>query len=139
MSLAHDVAPATQQTSRGLKVLVVEDDEADAHLIQRVLHDHPSVGPVIRAIDGVAALELIKDGVAPDLAIIDLHMPRMNGFNLLVELGGASRSFPMVVLSSSKAPTDAVRCKLRGADQVLTKPNTFEEFGVMLDAAIAAV
>src|SRR5580692_11526522 len=101
----------------GLCVLVVEDDEADAYLISRALERQPRVAQVIRAWDGAEALELVEQGkVDPDLAFIDLHMPRKNGFNLLAALAGrAESSFPMVVLTSSTAPTDAIRSRLRGA------------------------
>ena len=62
--------------------------------------------------------------VSPDLAFIDLHMPRRNGFDLLVALAcRPQRSFPMIVLTSSNAPTDVIRCEL-GAVQILHKPDT---------------
>src|SRR5258708_5264340 len=87
----------------GLCILVVEDDEADAYLIARALASQPMVGTVVRALDGVEALEMVERGkVAPDLAFIDLHMPRKNGFSLLVALGDRSEPrFPAVVLTSS--------------------------------------
>lgn len=123
-----------------LNILVVEDDEADAYLIERALADHPRVERIVRATDGVEAMEYLQDGIEPDLAIIDLQMPRKNGFSLLIDLA-CSRAprFPMVVLTSSTARTDAIRSKLRGADQVLTKPDTVGELQTMLDKVIAAL
>src|SRR5262245_43719576 len=90
---------------RGLNVLVVEDDVADAHLIKRALADSPRVAHVDFASDGVEALALIDQGIAPpDLAIIDLKMPRMDGFRLLIELACRDEDrFPVVVLTSSTA------------------------------------
>ena len=101
----------------GLRVLLVEDDEADAYLISRALSRQPSVSNVFHAADGVEALRMVEDGeVTPDLAFIDLLMPRKNGFELLVALGARPKhDFPMVVLTSSMLPTDAVRSRLRGA------------------------
>src|ERR1700679_3473275 len=80
----------------GLCVLVVEDDEADAYLIGRALSRQPSVSVVVRAADGVEALRMVEQGeVAPDLAFIDLQMPRKNGFNLLAAFAGrAECGFP---------------------------------------------
>jgi CheY-like chemotaxis protein len=125
----------------GLCVLVVEDDEADAYLISRALERQPRVAQVIRAWDGAEALELVEQGkVDPDLAFIDLHMPRKNGFNLLAAIAaGSAPRFPMVVLTSSTAPTDAMRSRLRGAVRVVTKPDTLQAMEVELGRAIAAV
>jgi CheY-like chemotaxis protein len=124
-----------------LCLLVVEDNEADAYLIQRALQRHCGVGRIVHAVDGLEALEMIERGeVEPDLAFIDLHMPRKNGFDLLVDLAcRPQRSFPMVVLTSSNAPTDVVRCRLRGAVQIINKPDTAEELAIVLTAAVDAV
>jgi CheY-like chemotaxis protein len=86
-------------------------------------------------------MEMIESGaVDPDLAIIDLHMPRKNGFSLLVELACRDQPhFSTVVLTSSKASSDAVRSKLRGANQFLTKPDSVEELDSVLSRAVAAV
>ncbi len=105
-----------------LRIMIVEDDEADAYLIKKVLSEHPRTGQVIRAIDGVDALEMLAGGLLPDIAFIDLNMPRMNGFALVHELGVRRLSFPMVVLTSSSAPSDLSRRRLARAGQVLTKP-----------------
>jgi CheY-like chemotaxis protein len=131
-------APGAQA---GLCVLVVEDDEADAYLISRALERLPRVSRVVRALDGVEALELVEGGdVAPDLAFVDLHMPRKNGFNLLAALAARPEgAFPMVVLTSSTAPTDAIRSRLRGAIRVVTKPDTVEMLETVLKNAINAV
>ena len=76
-------SPTGRQEQR-LRVLLVEDDDADAYLIRRALAKNPRIGEVVLAHDGVAALELINKGVVnPDLAIVDLHMPRKDGFALL--------------------------------------------------------
>jgi CheY-like chemotaxis protein len=124
-----------------LQILVVEDDSADAYLIFRALSDNPRVGEIIHAWDGIEAMEMIESGaVDPDLAIIDLHMPRKNGFSLLVELACRDQPhFSTVVLTSSKASSDAVRSKLRGANQFLTKPDSVEELDSVLSRAVAAV
>jgi DNA-binding response OmpR family regulator len=117
-------------------VLVVEDDEADAHLICRALADNPTVGTVVRARDGVEAQALLRRGdFRPDLACIDLHMPRMDGFELLVALGPQAR-FPKLILTSSTAPKDAIRSRLRRAAQVIVKPACVRQLSEALDAAI---
>lgn len=124
-----------------LEVLVVEDDEADAFLIRSALRNIPRVSRVVLAEDGVEALEWIDSGlINPDVAIIDLHMPRKNGFSLLVELScRAKANITTIVLTSSKASADAARSKLRGADCFLTKPDTIEELNWQIAKAIARI
>jgi CheY-like chemotaxis protein len=121
-------------------VLFAEDDEADAYLIGRALSDHPGVRRVVRARDGFEALTMVEGGeVAPDLAFIDLHMPLMNGFDLLVALAGCpGPAFPMVVLTSSAARNDAIKCRLRSATSVITKPDSVAELFAVLATAIEA-
>jgi CheY-like chemotaxis protein len=110
--LANETA-APPAAPPGLCVLVVEDDEADAYLISGALERMPAISKVVRAVDGVEAMEMVQSGaVTPDIAFIDLHMPCKNGFNLLAAFaGGLDLPFPMVVLTSSTAPTDAIRSR----------------------------
>lgn len=131
----------TSATASGLCILAVEDDDADAYLICRALGDNPTVGKVVHARDGVEALALIESGeVTPDLAFIDLRMPRMDGFDLLVAVATRPRlGFPMVVLTSSGSPDDAIRSRLRGATRVIAKPAAVTELYAVLKAAIEAI
>lgn len=124
-----------------LRVLVVEDDAADAYLIRQALESDPRVREIVRAKDGVEALSMLENGtIHPDLAIIDLQMPRKDGFSFLVDLACQDeREFPTVVLTSSKARADAVRSRLRGARLVLTKPDTLRELETILHRAIATL
>jgi len=133
-----DLDPPSRSDERGICVLVVEDDDADAYLIERALLANPNIDGILRATDGVEALELVENGaVHPDVALIDLHMPRKNGFQLLVDFAAAQEPcFPMVVLTSSTAPTDAMRSRLRGATRVLTKPDSLADMESVLGEAI---
>jgi len=130
--------PPVRIAAPGLCVLVVEDDDADAYLIECALAANPNVGDIVRATDGIEALRLVDTGgVRPDVALIDLHMPRKNGFQLLADFAAcAGPYFPMVVLTSSTAPTDAMRSRLRGAARVLTKPESTQDLEAVLAAAI---
>jgi CheY-like chemotaxis protein len=124
-----------------LKVLVVEDDDADAYLIRSALKRNPRVSQMVLAHDGVEALELLDSGmIAPSIAIVDLHMPRKNGFSLLVELRCRPKAdFPAIVLSSSSAGADNARSRLRGADCFLTKPGSIDELHRLLSGAMAGI
>lgn len=133
--------PFPAQHSAGLRILVVEDDAADAYLIRQALETQPRIEEVLRAKDGVEALAMLENGsVNPDLVIVDLQMPRKDGFSFLVDLScEQKRRFPAIVLTSSKARADAVRSRLRGARLVLTKPDTLRELQQVLHRAIATL
>jgi len=132
---------ATTAERAGLCVLVAEDDEADAYLICGALERLPAVGRIVRASDGIEALRLVEHGeVTPDLALIDLQMPRKGGLGLLVAFSERpDPGFPMVVLTSSSAPVDAMRSRLRGAVRVIQKPDTTAALDAELASAIGAV
>jgi CheY-like chemotaxis protein len=139
LRLVTPAAPPRRTAS--LRVLVVEDDEADIYLIRRALANNPRVHDVVVARDGVEALELIDSwSAAPDLAIVDLHMPRKDGFALLRDFASRkSDPFPAVVLTSSRAGADAFRSKKRGAMEFVTKPNTVEKLTTALDQVISRI
>jgi CheY-like chemotaxis protein len=138
LDLAEPIAP---RPAPGLCVLVVEDDDADTYLIGRALEDNPAVETMFHARDGIEALAMVERGeVVPDLALIDLHMPRMDGFGLLFALSGRpDATFPKVVLTSSSSPNDAIRSRLRSASRVVTKPDTVAEMYAVLRTTIEAV
>jgi len=124
--------------SRILKILLVEDDEPDIYLINRALEANPRVGEVVVAEDGLKALELIDNGwVYPDLAIVDLHMPRKDGFALLRDFAARNRRpFPSVILTSSASGADAHRAMHCGAVEFITKPDTPAKLSAALDRVI---
>lgn len=124
-----------------LEVLVVEDDEADAFLIRSALKNIPRVSRVVLARDGIEALQWLDSrAIDPDVAIIDLHMPRKNGFSLLVEMRCRARAgVTTIVLTSSKASADGARSRLRGADCFLTKPDSIDEFAWLIARAISRI
>jgi CheY-like chemotaxis protein len=129
----------TESAPQPLHILMVEDDEADAHLIRRLLSEHPRIASVIRAVDGVEALDMLRVGVNPDLAFIDLQMPRMSGFTLVSEIEARRLGFPMIVLTSQSAPTEADRRRLRSARQVLSKADSVLQMRRVIAAAIERI
>jgi CheY-like chemotaxis protein len=133
--------PLVQRRGRNAPGPPRVDDEADSYLIRRALATIPRVGKIVVARDGVEALEMVDDGSAsPDLALVDLHMPRKDGFALLREFETReSAQFLSVVLTSSRAGADALRSRKRGAVEFLTKPDTVEKMAAALNRVIAYV
>lgn len=105
------------------KVLVI-DDEPDVLMLCRVNLEHAG-HDVLVAESGEAGLELAM-AERPDLIVLDLMMPNMDGFEVLEELAGAAvtRDVPVLILTARTRMDDKVRGWRAGADAYLTKPFT---------------
>ena len=105
------------------KVLVI-DDEPDVLMLCRVNLEHAG-HDVLVAESGEAGLELAMTE-RPDLIVLDLMMPNMDGFEVLEELAGAAvtRDVPVLILTARTRMDDKVRGWRAGADEYLTKPFT---------------
>lgn len=105
------------------RILLVEDNVGDVELVRDALEDQISLEV---ASDGEVALAKLR-GVPtlPDLILLDLKLPRLDGLGFLEELAGdpALRSVPVVVLTSSQAPRDLARAYALGARACFAKPS----------------
>ncbi len=121
-----------------LNVLLVEDNDADAFLVGEILARNPHVREVMRAEDGMKALELVRCGwFKPDLAIVDVHMPRKDGYSLLEDFAFLSEPrFPSIILTSSSRRADSWKASDCGAARFLTKSIWRKEFAASLEDAI---
>ncbi len=121
----------TTAPARAFDVLLVEDDIADAMLIEEALSERGARN-LVQATDGVAALEHLRDpdSVRPDLIVLDLNMPRMNGRELLrvLKTDEDLQTIPVVVLTTSSAPDDVTDAYSSHANAYVTKPVNLQEF-----------
>ncbi|MCA1217427.1 response regulator [Streptomyces sp. 8L] len=117
---------------RTYSLLLVEDDPADALLIEDALIERGAAREIAHVTDGLAALEHLRDPSKgrPDLIVLDLNMPRMNGRELLAVLkeDGELGSIPVVVLTTSAAPDDIEDAYRQHANAYVTKPMNLDEF-----------
>lgn len=94
-------------------ILLVEDDDIDAMAVQRGFDKHKIANQIVRAKDGLEALELIRsEGIErPYLVLLDLNMPRMNGFEFLeqVRVDDELKKTTIFVLTSSKEEEDVLK------------------------------
>lgn len=116
-------------------ILLVEDDPNRVVLTRHALEQSGFTNPVLVAKDGVEALELLFDaegepGALPGLILLDLKLPRMDGFQVLdrVRADERTRNLPVVVLTSSSEDSDRQACYRRGANSYITKPVDYDEF-----------
>lgn len=106
-------------------VLIVDDDEDDQYLIKAAFEKDSAHYNLQFATDGTDVLENIESPKSlPDLVLLDLNMPIMNGFEVLQYLKNSPiyRHVPVVILTTSDNEDDINRAYELGANTFLTKP-----------------
>ena len=120
-------------TNASTRVLVVEDDRLIRRLLRSVLP--PRGFAVTEADTGAAALDLLKTEAPPDLIVLDIGLPDINGLDLLRHVRNES-SVPIVVLSYTGAVTTKVEALESGASDYVTKPFNADELAARLRVAM---
>ena len=123
-------------TRRLLRILLVEDEPADAHLIRLAFEANALPVDLAHVRDGIDALCYLRQegsyaqASAPDLILLDLNMPRMDGKTLLKALKADHqlRSIPVVVLTTSEAESDIVASYALCAAGFMVKPLEVDDF-----------
>ena len=105
------------------RILVVDDDPAVTSLLKRGLSYEGFAVDV--ASSGSEGLELARER-PPDLVVLDVMMPGLNGLEVLQRLRAADAALPIVLLTAKDAATDQVKGLNLGADDYITKPFTFD-------------
>lgn len=130
-------------TNQEVQVLLVEDNLGDAELAIRALKRNNLVNNLIHLTDGVQALEFIfrtgkyadrdKDQF-PKVILLDLKMPKISGMQVLekVKSDPATKSIPVVILTSSAEDPDIKKCYELGANGYIVKPVDFANFSKAL-------
>ncbi|TQS39807.1 response regulator [Cryptosporangium phraense] len=125
-------SPSTGSVSRPFDLLVVDDDSGDVLLIEEALADRHISHRLHTAGDGIDALRFLResDQRRPDLILLDLNMPRMNGREFLAEVKSDPdlRPIPIVVLSTSTIDEDVAASYALRANAYVTKPVDFDDF-----------
>src|SRR5258708_1401408 len=118
-------------------ILLAEDDENDTFFLRRAIARSGLGNPLIAVQDGQEAVDYLA-GIGPyadrashplpALLLLDLKMPRMNGFDVLEWLSTRPdfKNLPIVVLTSSAQDKDIQRARELGADDYQVKPQEFE-------------
>jgi two-component system, OmpR family, copper resistance phosphate regulon response regulator CusR len=109
-----------------MRVLVVEDERKVASFLRQGLEEEGHTVEV--AADGLTALDLIVGAPAYDLIVLDVMLPRLDGFSVLRTLRADRVATPVLVLTARDTVPDKVTGLDLGADDYLTKPFAFDEF-----------
>ncbi|MDQ2101711.1 response regulator [Azospirillum isscasi] len=118
-------------------ILLVEDDPADAGLAKRAIRQGRILCDVHHAVDGVEALAYLRregeryaNARRPDLILLDLNMPRLDGRGVLaaIKQDVDLRNIPVVILTTSDVDRDVEAMYQLGANSFVTKPLDLQDF-----------
>ena len=116
---------------KGMKVMIVEDNRGDAIIIEEMLNDLKLELKITLAKDGQEALDIMSDGQddVPDMVILDLNLPRVDGFDVLryMRAKDTLSSIPVMVMTGSLRLEDEKRSRELGATDYCIKPATAGE------------
>lgn len=123
--------------SRGpIRILVVDDDPGDVLMIEEALEGSTVEKTIDVVSDGQEAMEFLRQegrhtgALRPDVILLDLNMPRMDGRQVLgaVKNDDDLRTIPIVVLTTSNADTDILGSYTLQANAYVTKPIDLDDF-----------
>jgi two-component system, chemotaxis family, response regulator Rcp1 len=121
---------------RPIEILLVEDNPGDVRLTVEGLKESKVRNKLHVAGDGVEAMEFLRrqgrhvGAIRPDLILLDLNLPRMDGREVLAEIKSDPKlkTIPVVVLTTSRAEQDVLRSYELQANCYITKPVDLEQF-----------
>jgi len=123
-----------------VEVLLVEDSPGDVRLTQEAFRDANSSLRLHVASDGVEAMRFLKqegdraDAPRPDLVLLDLNLPKMDGREVLAQIKNSAKlkSIPTVILTTSDAEADVAKSYQLQANCYLTKPVELDTFETLV-------
>jgi two-component system response regulator len=113
-------------------ILLVEDNDDEAELTLRAFRQAKIANPIVRARDGVEALEIVFRDTAqlPVVVLLDLRLPRLDGIDVLKAIRADARTkyVPVVLLTSSDHDRDRLSAYENHANSFVQKPVDYDEF-----------
>ena len=132
----------TTRITKPIEILLVEDSAGDVRLVQEALQEAKVRNSMAVVGDGVEALAYLRRqgryarAPRPGLVLLDLNLPRKNGFEVLQEIKADDnlKRIPVVVLTTSQSEQDVVKSYDLSANAYITKPVDLEQFLVVVKA-----
>ena len=120
-----------------LKILLIEDDLIERMKFTKVVSSSANHS-IVEAGNGEDAVKILKDKTLPDLIVLDLNMPKVNGIEFLKILKNNSKLqyITNIVMSTSNYHNDIRRCYEIGASGYMIKPLHYEEYKEKITALI---
>jgi CheY-like chemotaxis protein len=124
--------------TEALVILLAEDDDGHARLVERNLQRAGITNKIIRVRDGQEALDFVhrlgphaaRDCCGPLLLLLDINMPRIDGVEVLrqVKAQESTEKIPVIMLTTTDDPREVERCYQLGCSVYITKPVEYDAF-----------
>jgi two-component system, chemotaxis family, response regulator Rcp1 len=126
----------SRNNAQPIDILLVEDNPGDARLTQEVLKDSKIRNNLYIVSDGVQAMEFLfrrgeyGDTPRPDIILLDLNLPRMDGREVLkaIKMDESLRRIPIIIMTTSDDEYDILKAYNLYANCYITKPVDFQQF-----------
>jgi CheY-like chemotaxis protein len=119
-------AAVFSRTNRNVRVLIVDDHRVYGEMLELLLSSEPDIEIVGRAHDGLEGVKSALE-LRPDVVLMDVHMPRLDGIEATQRIRRKLRSTRVVVITSSAAATHRARAYAAGAAAFLRKDASLDE------------
>ncbi len=132
---------STQEVKHSVTILIAEDDDGHAELIQDLLVETGVKNPVRRFRDGQEVLDFLGENGESKvqngeryLLLLDIRMPRVDGTEVLQRMKRHPRlkSIPVIMLTTTDDPREVQKCYSAGCSFYITKPVDFSRFAAVL-------
>jgi CheY-like chemotaxis protein len=130
------------KAAQTLTILIAEDDDGHADLIQEHLQEAGVTNPIVRFRDGQEVMDYLAPAHGasawnrdrPCLLLLDINMPKMDGMEVLRRLKGdaGTRNIPIIMLTTTDDPQDVEACYRLGCNLYVAKPMGFDAFAETL-------
>lgn len=133
---------AMKDRNRPVRILLIEDNYGDVLLTKHAFAKAKMANEITVARDGEEAMAMLRHEGAhatmplPDLVLLDLNLPKMDGKEVLAAIKGDSalRALPVIILSSSRAEQDVAKSYDLNANSYLIKPIDLDSFYTVVQA-----
>lgn len=116
---------------KALNILLIEDDEIEVMKFNRVLSKLKIAHKIVEANNGEEAITILKEKeIVPDIIVLDLNMPKINGIEFLGILKSDDylKYIPAIILTTSSNRSDLLECYRIGIAGYLLKPLKYDEY-----------
>ena len=116
--------------AQAISILLVEDNDADIYLFRRALAAAGLSAELTVMNDGAAALAFVRDGDVPDIAVLDLNLPKHGGLQILQAIRESNdwSEVPIAVMSSSMSPAEQAMTTQLRVTRYIRKPPDLDAF-----------